>query len=89
MYKIDLSKEALKQIIQIRKSAPKLHKKIHLIIEELRDHPYTGTGHPEQLKYIQGMWSRRLDKKNRICYVVDEDIVTVYVISAQGHYSDK
>ena len=30
--------------------------------------PYTGTGHPEQLKYLQGVWSRQLDKKNRIRY---------------------
>jgi len=37
---------------------------------ELREHPFSGTGHPEQMKYIPGVWSRRIDKKNRLRYTV-------------------
>lgn len=32
---------------------------------------------------------RRLDKKNRMCYTVSEDVVEVYVVSALGHYGEK
>ena len=32
---------------------------------------------------------REINKKDRLIYKVDEDIVTVFVISAMGHYSDK
>ncbi len=30
-------------------------------------------------------WSRKIDKKNRIIYNVDNNIITVFVISAKGH----
>ncbi len=89
MYQVDFSKEATKQVLQLRKSAPQLYKKFEKIVGELKEHPYTGTGQPEQLRYLQGVWSRKLDKKNRIQYTVNEDIVTVYVVSALGHYDDK
>ena len=64
--------------------------KINKILIELSIHPYTGTGQPEQLKYeLQGYWSRRINQKDRMIYKVQENIVTVFVISAMGHYSDK
>ena len=34
-------------------------------------------------------WSRQLDKKNRIRYMVNETTVIVFIISAWGHYDDK
>ncbi len=65
-------------------------KKIEVILKELSEHPYEGTGKPEQLKgNLSNFWSRRLNKKDRIIYKVKEEIVTVYVISALGHYEDK
>ncbi len=65
-------------------------KKIEKILLELAEHPFSGEGHPEELKYeLSGYWSRKLNKKDRIVYRVEEEIVTVYVVSAMGHYSDK
>jgi len=65
-------------------------KKIKEIIADLQEHPYTGTGNPEQLKYeLAGFWSRRINQKDRMIYIVEDDIVTVTVISAMGHYKDK
>ena len=49
----------------------------------------TGTGKPEQLKHLTNLWSRRIDKKNRILYTIREEIITVFVISLKGHYGDK
>lgn len=65
-------------------------KKIEKILLELTENPFQGEGQPEELKHnFKGYWSRRINKKDRIIYRVQEDIVTVYVISAMGHYTDK
>lgn len=65
-------------------------KKITQILDELSRTPYEGVGKPEALKHkLSGFWSREINSKDRIIYKVQEDIVTVFVISAMGHYSDK
>ena len=56
---------------------------------KLREHPYTGTGHPHQLCYLNGIWSRKLDKKNRLLYTINDATVVVFIVSAMGHYDDK
>lgn len=89
MYQIAFSDEASGQVILMRKSMPQTYKKLKAIIEELKEHPYSGTGHPEQLRYMRGVWSRKLDKKNRIRYTVDGQKILVFVISTLGHYEDK
>lgn len=54
------------------------------------EHPRTGTGQPEKLKYnLEGLYSRRINKKHRLVYVVKDQIVTVVVLSAHAHYEDK
>lgn len=65
-------------------------KKLERILIELSEAPYEGIGKPEALKHqLTGFWSREINKKDRIIYKVNEDVVSVYVISAMGHYSDK
>jgi toxin YoeB len=65
-------------------------KKLEKILIELTETPFTGIGKPEALKHdLTGYWSRQINKKDRLLYKVEEDIVTVFVISAMGHYSDK
>lgn len=64
-------------------------KKIEKIFTELTAHPKTGTGKPEMLKGdLSGYWSRRLNKKDRLIYKIDESVVIVYIMSLRGHYSD-
>lgn len=64
--------------------------KIETILKELTEHPTNGTGKPEKLKHdLKGYWSRRINQKDRIVYRVQENIVTVFVVSAMGHYDDK
>ena len=75
MYEIEFSKEAVKHVLSMRKSSPQLFRKLEKLLDELREHPYTGTGHPEQLRYLEGVWSRQLDKKNRIRYMVNEGLL--------------
>lgn len=89
-YKIRFLAQAVDDIERLKKSGNKAAlKKIYTLLEELKEHPYTGTGSPEQLKYdFSGQWSRRINQKDRLIYQVDEGIVTVTIISAMGHYKD-
>lgn len=65
-------------------------KKIEKILVELTETPYTGIVNPEALKYeLSGFWSRKINQKDRMIYKVEESVVTVFVISAMGHYSQK
>jgi len=60
-------------------------KKLFVLLDELTKHPFTGTGKPEQLKYIlAGSWSRRINQEHRLIYEVMDDTVLIY--SAKGHY---
>jgi toxin YoeB len=89
MYSIEYSEQAIKELILMRKSSPQTYKKFEKLVLELAEHPYTGTGHPHQLRYLDGIWSRKIDKKNRLRYMVNDETVLVFVISAMGHYNDK
>ena len=63
-------------------------KKLKKILEELENHPTTGIGNPELLKHsLSGLWSRRLNKKDRLIYeIFEEPEELVVVIAALGHY---
>lgn len=89
MYELDFTEQSQKEIAKLRKSDTQAYKKLKLLLVELREHPYTGTGHPHQLRYIDGIWSRKLDKKNRLRYIVNDATIVVLVLSAMGHYNDK
>jgi len=72
------------------RSEPAAYKKVGKFIEELREHPKTGLGHPEPLKgKPEGRWSREVTKKHRLVYRIFEVEVYVDVLSAYGHYDDK
>ncbi len=60
-------------------------KKIVTFLVEIVEHPYSGTGKPEPLKYdFSGKWSRRINKEHRLVYEVIGSFVKVH--SAKGHY---
>lgn len=89
-YQVALSPRAKIELQAIQKSGDKgAIKKIGRLISELAEHPETGTGKPELLKGVDGIWSRRIDKKNRLLYTIKEDKVLVLVLSVLGHYDDK
>lgn len=49
-YKIDFTQIAIKDISKYKKSNPINYKKVVKLLNELMEHPRTGTGHPEPLK---------------------------------------
>lgn len=76
--------------MHIKKTDKQSFIKLKRLLEELQQHPYTGTGNPERLKHeLNGFWSRRINKKNRLLYRVDDIQVIVYIVSVLGHYGDK
>jgi len=85
-YHLDFSRQAQIDIDFHKKSGNKtVLKKLLVLLEELSEHPYTGTGKPEQLKYnLAGLWSRRINKEHRLVYEVRDKRVLIY--SAKGHY---
>ena len=90
MYKIEIDIQARYGLEKLAKSEPKAYKKAQGFIEELKEHPKTGLGHPEPLKgKPEGRWSREITKKHRMVYRIYETEVVVLVISAYGHYDDK
>ncbi|HCX23926.1 MAG: Txe/YoeB family addiction module toxin [Flammeovirgaceae bacterium] len=90
-YELVLTKTALKDIEKHKKAGDKATlKKLQQLLNELREHPFLGTGQPELLKHeLAGLYSRRINKKHRLVYSVEEEQVIVYVLSAWSHYGDK
>ncbi len=90
MYKVIITPEAAKDMVRLAHSEPNAFAKVNRFIEELRQHPKTGTGHPEPLRgKPEGRWSRQITKKHRLVYRIFETEVYVDVLSAYGHYNDK
>ncbi len=86
-YKLSYSVQANKDIDFHKKSGNKaLLKKLLVLLEELTEHPTTGTGKPEQLKHnLSGFWSRRINQEHRLVYkIMGDNVVRIY--SAKGHY---
>ena len=90
-FRVEVTKVAKKDIENHLKSGNKISiNAIAKILIELTETPFNGTGKPEVLKHeYSGYWSRRINQKDRLIYRVEESIITVFVISALGHYSDK
>jgi toxin YoeB len=90
IYRLIFYKEAQKDIEYWRKSGNKQAiKKISNIVEALKKDPYNKSpGDPEKLKYAGG-YSRRIDRKNRITYEINDIAGEVIIFSMRGHYDDK
>ena len=89
-YQLQFTKTALKVISVYKKSNPSLYKNLTILLEEIAEHPRTGTGHPEPLKAGNSIcYSRRISGQHRLIYDVYDDIVSVLVVTVSGHYQDK
>jgi toxin YoeB len=86
-YQLDFSYQAKSDINFHKKSGNKaILKKLFVLLNELTEHPFEGTGKPEPLKHIlTGSWSRRINLEHRLIYEVLQETVLIY--SAKGHYN--
>lgn len=63
-------------------------KRINMLLQDIQRNPFDGVGKPEPLKgTLSGMWSRRIDKTNRIVYCVKDG--NIVIASCRDHYDDK
>ncbi len=89
-YNIEFKEQATLDLVALAKNEPKAFVKAQALIQELKEHPRTGTGKPEPLKgNCSGQWSRRITKKHRLIYEIHDTEVVVLVLTAYGHYDDK
>ena len=90
-YIIKVSRKGKRDLEKIYKSGNKQDiSRIEKIFQELEIHPREGSGQPEKLKYFDAdVWSRRINKKDRLMYYIFDEKVIVLVVSALGHYNDK
>lgn len=91
-YELVYTKEFLDDLKFLTLSGQKqLVQKVYSLLDELEEHPKTGTGKPEQLKGYsdQDVFSRRINSKHRLTYKVFDNEGKVKLLSARNHYSDK
>ena len=89
-YNVRLSTFAKEGLWKLKQNEPKAFDKARAILHELMEHPRTGTGKPHQLTGDrQGQWSRRITRKHRMIYEIEQATLNVLVLSAYGHYNDK
>lgn len=71
-------------------SAPAIAKKIDRLLLDIMEHPETGIGKPERLKWHNDrcIYSRRIDEKNRLVYEIDYATNTIIFGRCKGHYED-
>jgi toxin YoeB len=85
-FHLDFTDKAKEDISAHQKAGNKaVLNKLLKLLEELAEHPFTGTGKPELLRHkLSGIWSRRINKEHRLIYEVKDDIV--FILSVRGHY---
>ncbi|HDR52433.1 MAG TPA: Txe/YoeB family addiction module toxin [Mariniphaga anaerophila] len=89
-YTLYFTEEDKKDLAGLKKNEPAAFNKAKALLAELQQHPRTGSGKPKPLGYgYKGFFSRRITKKHRLVYSINDEKVTVLVITASGHYHDK
>lgn len=82
------SEKAIEDLSSWKKSGDKVsQKKISDLLRDIKEHPYTGKGKPEALKYnLLGLWSRRINQGDRLIYSIEKGETLIVVHSLKGHY---
>ena len=64
-------------------------KRVNKLIKDIeRNGAEIGIGKPERLRgELEGLWSRRIDEKNRLVYRIREN--NIEIVSCRTHYGDK
>ena len=83
--KIFLTATAREDLSYWEQNNPKIIEKINTILESILIDPKSGIGKPEKLKYeLAGLWSRRINQKDRMVYQFDDNTITV--LQLRDHY---
>ena len=87
-YKIIWTSEAQKDLDYWHHTDKTKLKRVIELIASIKINPKVGIGKPERLKYKdKNIWSRRIDKKHRLVYLIDEQ-EKIFIIQSRFHYHD-
>ena len=88
MNDITFAQDAFNEYLYWQMQDKKTLKKINALLKDVQRSPFDGEGKPERLKGdMAGLWSRRINDKDRLVYQVTENGITV--VQCKGHYNDK
>jgi toxin YoeB len=90
-FKIIISKEAELHLERLKKDSKNDYIKCFDLVRAILLNPRFGIGKPERLKHYPDLevWSREINKKDRLVYVINEEYATISIESCLGHYRDK
>ena len=61
------------------KANPRMALRVLRLVGAVPRDPFDGPGRPEPLRHsLTGMWSRRIDKENRLAYQVEDERVRFF-----------
>ena len=85
--KITFTENAFSEYLLWQHEDKKTLRRSNELLKDIQRNGFTeGIGKPEILKGIKA-FSRRIDEKNRLVYIGDEDL-GVIILSCKGHYDD-
>ncbi|MFO7963075.1 MAG: Txe/YoeB family addiction module toxin [Desulfobacterales bacterium] len=83
--KLIFSENAWEDYLYWQKTDKKIHRRINMLIKEIKRSPFEGIGKPEPLKHaLSGYWSRRINEEHRIVYKVSAD--SILIAQLRYHY---
>ena len=86
MSKILFDDKAFDDYLYWQTQDKKTLKRINALLKDIDRNKFEGIGKPEPLKNREGLWSRRIDDKNRLVYKIENG--QIEVIQCKGHYDD-
>jgi toxin YoeB len=88
-WEFSFTRLAVKQRAFLKKNDPNTSGRLGRVLLSILDTPCDGLGKPERLRYKdEEIWSRRVDKKNRIVYEINNEKHLIVIISCLGHYDE-
>ncbi|WP_290033710.1 Txe/YoeB family addiction module toxin [Ligilactobacillus cholophilus] len=82
---VEFTANAWGQMSEIIQTDKRMMKQVIKLIDDTMRNPFSGLGKPEPLRMdLQGFWSKRVDKKNRMVYRVTDKSIQIIVL--KGHY---
>ena len=87
-YKILILKNADNDLDWLRKNDKKSYLKCFDLVRKTSEQPRDGIGKPERLKFFKSeVWSRRVNRTDRMVYTIYETIKEIEITSFRGHYN--
>ena len=87
MNKLTFTLRAWDEYVTWQTEDKKTLRKINALLKDITRNAFDGIGNPEPLIGDKsGMWSRRIDGKNRIVYRVNNKYIEI--VQCKGHYDD-